>query len=61
MTHESNASQRAYLVDHGVDPAVVDDLEDLQKQLMERGQYRTLDEIYGLEIGELPEEGPDGS
>ena len=59
QTHESNASQRAYLIDHGVDPTVVDDLERMQKYHIDKGDYRTLGEIYGLEIGALPEEDPE--
>lgn len=52
----SNAFQRAYLVDHGVDPCVVDDLEEMQERFQKQGTYRTLEEIYGMEVGALPEE-----
>jgi hypothetical protein len=52
---ESNSSQAESLRLLGIDLDVIENLKNSQKALAAKGFKRTLEEIYVLEVGPLPE------
>ena len=55
-TLKLNSSERAFQVRLGLEPTMMRNLQESQRQLAERGVQMTLEEVYAFEVETEPEE-----